>query len=100
MKMTSEHASREERLEETTNSQEQRMLYKALMYVFGKRRHHIINVHKGNECYFVKCEYPDEPGTYYIVEYPFAGLNGIDQEIQDALRQLRWIAEGNEFPEK
>jgi hypothetical protein len=83
----------------SSSAAEERLLYKALMYVFGKRRQHIVNVHTGTDCYFVKCEYEKEPGTYYIVEYPFAGLNGIDEEIQDALRQLRWIAEGNEFPQ-
>lgn len=96
------HASREGTQEEMTNKQEQeeenRLLFKALMYVFSKHRPHIVKVDMGDESFYVKCEYPNEPGKYYIVEYPFSGLNGIDKEIHEALATLKWIAEGNEFP--
>lgn len=69
------------------------------MYVFGtKHRSRVVSVDVGDSCYYVKCEFDNKPGRYYIVEYPFETLNGIATEIKDALMQLNWIAEGNEFP--
>lgn len=76
-----------------------RLKHKALMYVFGKERKRIVSVDIGSEAYYVRCEFEGKPGSYYVVEYPFSGLNGLDKEINKALKVLNWIAEGNEFPE-
>lgn len=76
-----------------------RILQKALLYVFAKHRSRVISVDVGSSCYYVKCEFANQPGKYYIVEYPFEALNDIDKEIKEALSHLNWIADGNEFPE-
>ena len=81
-----------------TTGNNDRLLQKALMYVFAKHRRHVVSVDVGSECFYVKCEWHDTPGRYYIVEYPYNSLNGIDKEIKEALRHLKWLADGNEFP--
>lgn len=75
-----------------------RLLNKALLYVFGKRYKHIVSVTASSDCYQIKCEYADRPGTYYIVEESYTQLNGLDQEIDAALHELTWQQEGGEFP--
>lgn len=70
---------------------------KALMYVFGKRYPNIVKVNEFSRYYKVTCETKAEPGKYYTVEIP-NWEDGIDNEVRDALKVLRWIEAGNEFP--
>lgn len=81
-----------------TTGKNDRLKQKALMYVFGKRHRNIVNVDERQDCLYIKCERVDDKGKYYIIEYEKKKLNGIDKDINHALRQLHWIAEGNEFP--
>lgn len=80
------------------NNNKDRLKHKALMYVFGKAVPKIVSVISMNERkqYCVKCEEPDWAGRYYY-EYFNMG-DGYDKQISDALRELKWIEDGNEFP--
>lgn len=76
-----------------------KQLHKALMHVFGKRHKHIVRVDYGSACYYVITEpNPKKKGHYIVIEYPYKKLNGIDKELKKALKTLKWIADGNEFP--
>ena len=69
------------------------------MYVFGKDRRNLVSVDEGSECYYVKCEWPDRKGSYYIVEYPKKSLDiEMKQDIAIAVDKLKWMQDGNEFP--
>ena len=72
--------------------------YKAMKYVFAKKnRHHIVDVkEETNNTFTVRYEEPLEPGMYY--NKIFEKTEYLEEEIQDAMHQLLWIAEGNEFP--
>lgn len=89
-----------ENISGNTRSFQIRLKHKALIYAFGKRHRNIVRVDLGQECYYVVCEEKGKAGKYYIVEYPYNDLDGVDKDIQEALHALSWIAGGNEFPEK
>jgi DNA-binding transcriptional regulator YiaG len=67
------------------------------MYVFGKRYPNIVKVNEFSRYYKVTCETKGEPGRYYTVEIA-SWEDGIDKEVNDALKILKWIEAGNEFP--
>lgn len=68
------------------------------MYVFGKLVPKIVSVTEMTDRfqYAVKCEESDWPGRYYWQYFEMG--DGYDKQINDALTQLNWIADGNEFP--
>jgi len=72
---------------------------KALMYAFGKiHGSSIVSVNETPTEYWVRLE-DGKPGKYYWKVYPHSTVDSdIIKDIGDALRQLRWIQEGNEFP--
>jgi len=80
----------------TTGDGRDRLKQKALMYVFGKHVESIVNVIEGTDTYTVRYEEPKYSGVYHLK--PFSKDPTLEHTINDALKQLNWISEGNEFP--